>query len=101
MKPDWKKIWSFSRKYVLNKYILTCVVFAVILTFCGEQSLVVRTRQARQIRALQHELEESRKQIEQYKKDLKELQSSTENIERFARENYYMHADNEDVYIVE
>ena len=98
---DWKRVGQWLGKYVLNKYLLTCLAFGLILTFCGEQSLIVRARQDRQIRALQRELDESKRQIEQYKSDIKELKSSTENIERYARENYYMHADDEDVYIVE
>ena len=28
------------------------------------------------------------------------MNASTENLEQFAREQYFMHADNEDVYIV-
>ncbi len=36
---------------------------------------------------------------ERIKKDLHELSSNTANLEKFARENFYMKRDNEEVYI--
>ena len=101
VKPDWKHIVVWMRKYLLNKYLLTCLVFAVILTFCGDYSLVGRIRRARQISAMQEEVDAYKQQTEQLKHDIQEVSSSPENLERYAREHYYMHADNEDVYIVE
>ncbi len=98
---DWKRIWIKSRKWLLNKYILTCVVFAVSLTFCGEQSLVNRAKRAHQIGNLKQEKEECLKQSEQYRHDIQMLEQNTDSLERFAREHYYMHADGERVYLIE
>ena len=89
------------RKYLLNKYIITCLVFAVVLTFCGDYSLIGRVKRARQIDSMQEEVEAYKKQTEQLKKDIEEVSSSPDNLERYAREHYYMHADNEDVFIIE
>lgn len=89
------------RKYLLNKYIITCMVFAVVLTFCGDYSLIGRVKRARQIDSMQEEVETYKKQTEQLKKDIEEVSSSPDNLERYAREHYYMHADNEDVFIIE
>ncbi len=89
------------RKYLLNKYIITCLVFAVVLTFCGDYSLIGRVKRARQIDSMQEEVETYKKQTEQLKKDIEEVSSSPDNLERYAREHYYMHADNEDVFIIE
>lgn len=97
---SWKKIWQVSRKWVLNKYVLTCVLFAVVLTFCGEQSMLNRIRQARQISALERERDECRQQSEKYRNDIRLLRENTDSLERFAREHYYMHADGETVYLI-
>ncbi len=97
---SWKKIWESLRKWLLNKYVLTCIVFAVVLTFCGEQSLINRARMSMQIRELKKEKQESIDQSEQYRHDIEMLETNKDSLERFAREHYYMHADGEDVYLI-
>lgn len=98
---DWRKFIDKIPRWLLNKYVITCVFFAVILVCCGEQSLCERSKRARRIRVLEQELDSYNARIERYRKDMEELRNSQENIERFAREHYYMHADNEDVYLIE
>lgn len=100
-KPTREEIWNFSRKYLINKYVVTLTVFAVILTFCGEQSLLNRMRRAREIAQKEAELKEYNENIEAANSQIKHLNQSTENLERFAREKYHMHAEGEDVYLID
>ena len=97
----WKKIWEWLRKYVLNKYVLTLLIFGIVLTFCGEQSLLNRVRRAHEVREKEEELEAYKQAIKETNEQIERLNASTENLEQFAREQYFMHADNEDVYIVD
>lgn len=101
MQVDWKKIWLNIRKYVLNKYLLTCAVFAFVLTFCGDNSLVNRAKRAKKISQMEAELSDYRQQTEQYKSEIQKLNANRDNLERFAREHYYMRQDNEDVFLIE
>ncbi len=94
-------ISTFLKKWILNKYVLTCLVFAVIMVFFGEQSLVNRVRRAAQISALEKERDAIKGQSEKYKHDIELLNQNTDSLERFAREHYYMHTDNETVYLIE
>lgn len=98
---DWKNIWSKTRKYVLNKYVLTIAVFAVMFIFVGEQSMIARARRNAQIRELKEQIADYEKRIAETNEKIEELESGLENLETFARERYGMHADNEDVYIIE
>lgn len=98
---DFKTLLTKSKHYLLNKYAITCIVAAVILVCCGEQSLINRIQRDRQISKLQKELSGYQKKIDYYKDAIQTLEESPENRERFAREQYYMHADNEDVYLIE
>ena len=98
---NWSAIWHNLRKWLLNKYVITCILFAVVLTFIGEQSLVNRARRAAQIRVLKQERAEYQRQSEQYRHDIDLLEHNTDSLERFARVHYYMHADGEDVYLIE
>ncbi len=98
---DWKEKAQKVRKVVLNKYTITCAVFAVLLTFCGEHSLVKRAQNAKQVRAMKTELEGYQTEIEQHRKAIQHIQGKPDQIEKFAREKYYMHADNETVFVIE
>ena len=74
-------LWSFVRKH---KYLITLALFAVIIGFLDENSVVRRLGYAR---------EESRL--------LNELAVDSGAIERIAREKYLMKKPNEDIYVFE
>lgn len=99
-KPDWKLLWQNSRKYLLNKYLITLLVFAVILTFCGNQSVINRVKMAREIRVKKAELREYHRKIDEAESDLRNL-ANPDSLERFAREHYHMHTPEEDVYLID
>lgn len=97
---DFKTLLEKSKHYLLNKYVITCFVAAVILVCCGEQSLIHRVQLQRQINRLEKELSRYQDRLDYYNHAIEELEGSAENRERFAREQYYMHAGNEDVYLI-
>lgn len=86
------------RKY--TKYVIVLAIFAVIYLFIGDQSLVNRIR-------LHYEMVELRKQRDEYKREIeaaeRQIESlvSTDSLERYAREHYFMCAGNETIYVVE
>ncbi len=55
----------------------------------------------RRIKSLEDEKEYYLQKIEDDKKKIKELQTSPENLEKFAREQYLMKKPNEDIFIVD
>lgn len=87
------------RKYVLNKYVLVCVIFGVVFVFVGEQSILKGIHRRRQIRQTEQQIRATRADIEATQRKINWLRS-TDSLEQFAREEYYMHAPGEDVYIV-
>lgn len=88
------------KKWVLNKYVITILLFAVVMIFVGEQSYRVRLHKARQISELEEQRDTYQRAIEEARHDLQVLQT-TDSLEKFAREKYLMHAENEDVYLVD
>ena len=94
-----KEIWLYRwKKY--GKYVLAIAVFAVVMIFFGDQSLINYVKRAREIHHLEEQRDTYREGTQKARHDLNVLQN-TDSLERFAREQYYMHADNEDVYLVE
>lgn len=99
-KIDWLKIGKDIYKYIGNKYFLTIAVFAVIMLFAGDQAIIKRMKRARQIHQLEQQRDQYRQLLEEAQHDILKLQNK-DSLERFAREQYFMHLPGEDVYVVE
>lgn len=92
--------WSKIRKVLINKYAIALYVFAVLFVFFGDHSLIQYLKRAKKMRALEEQLEVTHWDIEQAKSVMRVL-DDVDSLERFAREQYRMHAPNEDVYVIE
>ena len=86
--------------FLRNKFIVTLLVFFVWLLFFDEYNLVSRAKNNKRIAELENLKEEYISEIERNKRLLQELQGDDDNLEKFAREQYQMKKDNEDIYIV-
>lgn len=94
-----KKAWEYIRQH---KYLITILVFLLIIGVLDEEnSLIQRFSHWREIRTLNTEIEHYRKQYERDSRELKELTSNPEELEKVAREKYLMKKANEDIYIFE
>jgi predicted membrane protein len=87
------------RKLFLNKYTIILFLFAIIYIFVGDNSLIKRMNKAREVRAIQKDIELINQQIEKTSNILQSL-DNPDSLERFAREQYNMHEENEEVYLV-
>lgn len=83
-----------------GKYVITILIFMVVMVFFGDQSLINYVRRSREIHHLEEQRDSYREGIKRAEKGLQVLQN-TDSLERYAREHYYMHAENEDVYLLE
>ncbi|MCB4800008.1 septum formation initiator family protein [Tamlana sp. 62-3] len=94
---------TFKNKYLKpfkNWFILILVIFAVWMFFFDANSWLIHHELNTDIENLEKEKEYYRKEIEKDKKALKEL-STDEGLEKFAREEYYMKRENEEIFIIE
>lgn len=96
-KEEWKQK---AYKVLANKYLVAILVFAVVYTFVGDQSLLKRLQRAGQIRETEERLSAMRADTDHALRMMEVLQD-TDSLESFARERYGMHTGGEDVYMVE
>ena len=87
--------------YLKNKYILTLLVFFVWILFFDQNNLVDRFISQRQIRQLERDNQYFRDRIREDSTRMNELKTDNENLEKFAREQYLMKRENEDIFIIE
>jgi cell division protein DivIC len=88
------------KSLLLNKYLIVFLSFAVFVTFFDEHNLIERWKMSRKISQLQEELKFYQEEIKTTRQKKNELQSSDQNLEKFAREQYYMKKENEDIFII-
>lgn len=87
----------FKKKGWINKYTIALAMFFVWVSFLDSKSLVTQFKLSRTI----HKLETDKKMYEdQLDVVLKEKEDLEKNKEKFAREKYLFHKDNEEVIII-
>ena len=99
MKNIFSASWRFIKKHVTLMRILV-ISFLFIMIFVDENSFVQSFLYDQQIHGLKKEIQHYQGVIEESKTKLNELQSNEKNLEKFAREQYLMKKDNEDIYII-
>nr|WP_298649917.1 septum formation initiator family protein [uncultured Proteiniphilum sp.] len=77
------------------------LVLIAMLFFFSDSSVTKRIRYESQIKDLESQIEYYRHQTETDREKLNELQSNKEDLEKFARENYLMKKENEEVFIIQ
>ena len=95
------KLLGFPPQVCRRKYLITLVVFVVIVGFLDENSIVRRMGYANEISRLNNEIEKYRAEYEENTERLNELAVDSGAIERIAREKYLMKKPNEDIYVFE
>jgi len=93
----WKKILPGLR----NKYILTLLVFFIWILFFDQNNLVDRFVSSRNIRQLERDKKYFIERIKEDSTRLNQLRTDNDNLEKFAREQYLMKRENEEIFIIE
>lgn len=87
-------------KWLKNKFVVAAIIFIVWICFLDENNLLERFQNLKELRQLKADKEYYQEKIEVDSKRLKELKTDNDNLEKFAREQYLMKKDNEDVFVI-
>ncbi len=93
MEFQWRKIFR-------NKYLLAIIAFILIILFFDDNNLIKRFKLIDETQELESQIEFYEKEIEESNRKFEELKTDSNNLEKFAREEFFMKKDNEDVYII-
>ncbi|MBT8264631.1 MAG: septum formation initiator family protein [Muriicola sp.] len=83
-----------------NIYVIVLTAFVVWMVFFDTNSLMIHLELKKQIKTLEKQQEFLKKEIEKDKKTLEKL-SDPKELEKFAREQYYLKKKNEEIYLIE
>jgi cell division protein FtsB len=82
------------------KYGLVAGFFLLYTFVWGDCNLVKHYSYDEKIRDLEKEIKHYRKEIEASRKKINDLRFNREWLEQYAREEYFMKRENEDVFII-
>lgn len=92
-----KELWHYIGRH---KYMLTVAAFFVIICFLDKNNMFVRLRNQHEINRLNAQIESYRSKCDSLEKELNELNCGGKALETIAREQYGMHEENEEVFII-
>ncbi len=95
--PYKDKAWF---KYLSNKYIWSLLFFAAWMIFLDNYSYFDHRVLDNQIEELEDNKTYYQEEIKKDKTQIKQLKNPQQ-VEKYAREKYYMKKDSEDIYLIE
>lgn len=97
-----KTIYAGVRKVTsrVNKYWLVVLFFLGLTFTTGDSSLYQRYKYDEKIRHLENEIKFFQNELKINSQKLHDLNNNKDGLERFAREEYLMKKDDEDLFII-
>ncbi len=83
-----------------KKYLLASVIFIIWLILFDGNNLIDRISVLRKLHQLERDKKYYTEKIKSDLKKLEELKTNNDNLEKFAREQYLMKKDNEEIFII-
>ena len=97
---NFSQIWTTIKINKWGKYVITILVFLVIFLFVGDQSMLHFFHRHKEIKNLEEQRDMYLEGAQRAQYEIQVLQNP-DSLERYAREQYFMHAPGEDIYLVE
>lgn len=85
---------------VSNKYVLIALIFIVWMLFFDANSFLVHRELNQEVKELESNKTYFEKEIQKDKEYLEKLKQEDE-LEKFARERYFLKKENEEIFIIE
>jgi len=95
-----KSIIQTLIKILKKKYLLASVLFITWLSLFDGNNLIDRASALCTLHQLEKDKKYYTEKIKSDSKKLEELKTNNDNLEKFAREQYLMKKENEDIFII-
>ncbi len=92
-----KKVLSI----VTNKFVLTALAFGVWMFFFDQNDFRSMQQRKQELQRTKDNIAYLNNEIARMEKDHEEMVGNPQRLEQYAREQYLMKRDNEDVYVIE
>ncbi len=86
--------------YLKNRYVVTLAAALIWLGFFDRNDFITTWSYHSKLQSLRKEKAYYEDEIKKYTDDLNNLITNRHNMEKYAREKYFMKRDNEDVFVI-
>ena len=100
MKNLLSRIYDRLPGFLRNKYLIAIALFIIWILLFDNNNLIDRFHDLKALKQLQNDKEYYTRRIEEDERKLNELRTNDKNLEKFAREEYHMKKDDEDIFIL-
>lgn len=83
-----------------NKYVFTGLAFLIWLSFFDRNDFITTNSYRKKLKALEKDKLYYEEEIRIKNAELNDLMTNRKNLEKYAREKYYMKKDNEDIFVI-
>lgn len=87
-------------KPFISKYLIALAAFVVWIMFFDDNNLRQHQKNLQELALLEEQVDFYKNKIEADKRKLYELQTNDENLEKFAREQFFMKKADEEIYVI-
>ena len=94
------KLLNLIPAWLKNKYFLSASAFIVWILFFDPRDVFTQIEHRRELKELQASRSWYQKEIAKESIEAQQLKTNPAIIEKYARENYLMKRDNEDIFII-
>lgn len=92
--------WNQVKIWIKNKYILALLFFGIWMIFVDNYDVFTIRKYREKLNKVEQEQVFYEEKIKEAQKAFEELTSNEREMERFARETYFMKRPNEDIFII-
>ena len=96
---NWQKI-LLGFKNIRIEIIAVGLVFVIWMVFFDEHNLIQQRQNKHKLELLIEQEQIMRNKLKADQQRMMELQTNQENLEKFAREQFHMKKENEDIFVV-
>lgn len=94
-----ERLRNIVKRILKNKYFYTFLLFVIWVGLFDKNSCVTQQKYKKKIQEMEQQKDYYVKKFKEDSTRLEEFKSP-EKLEKFARENYYMKKENEDLYVI-
>lgn len=86
--------------FLRNKYVAVLVIFLLYISFFDAHDLISQMEIKMELREISEEIDYLNYDTESAKSQIEELTSDKDELEKFAREQYRMKRENEEIFVL-
>lgn len=92
--------WKYLKYVITNKYLIVVLIFVFNSLFFDQHNWVKRLKTRHKIAELESDIDYYKKKIDDDKKQIQKYSLSTEELEKIAREAYFMKCPEEEIFVI-